>query len=141
MDAAIAALFVNAVVNPQSAGLGGGFHMTVYDPATGVARCLDARETAPAAATKDMYAGRETLAQLGAPLPRFYSEHSFTTEKEFTVSILNADPFLFSPHQVAWPWRCRANWPDIGRLIRLTASWPGPVWFYRLRNSPKRELP
>lgn len=66
MDAAIAALFVNAVVNPQSAGLGGGCHMTVYDPSTGVARCLDARETAPMAATRDMYAGRATLSQLGA---------------------------------------------------------------------------
>lgn len=55
VDAAIGALFCNAVVNPQSAGLGGGFHMTIYDPVNQTTRCLDARETAPMAATENMF--------------------------------------------------------------------------------------
>ena len=55
VDAAIAALFCNGVVNPQSAGIGGGFHMTIYDPVTQMAHCLDAREVAPLAATENMF--------------------------------------------------------------------------------------
>lgn len=65
MDAAIGALFCNAVVNPQSAGLGGGFHMTVYDPVKKTARCLDARETAPMAATENMFHNDLSLSQKG----------------------------------------------------------------------------
>ena len=65
MDAAIAALFCIGVVNPQSAGIGGGFLMTIYDPKDGTARCLDARETAPAAATENMFNGNSSLSQTG----------------------------------------------------------------------------
>jgi gamma-glutamyltranspeptidase/glutathione hydrolase/leukotriene-C4 hydrolase len=65
VDAAIAALFCNAVVNPQSAGIGGGFHMTVYDPVTRTAHCLDAREVAPLAATEDMFQSDPSLAKKG----------------------------------------------------------------------------
>lgn len=66
VDAAIAALFVNGLVNPQSAGLGGGLLMTVYDPTSKTAKCLDARETAPLAAHRDMFVGDATLARKGA---------------------------------------------------------------------------
>ena len=38
-------------------GLGGGFFMTVYDERTGESWAIDARETAPAAAYKDMFEG------------------------------------------------------------------------------------
>lgn len=65
VDAAIAALFCNAVVNPQSAGIGGGCHMTIYDPVTRTAKCLDARETAPLAATEDMFEADPSLAKKG----------------------------------------------------------------------------
>lgn len=65
MDAAIAALFCNGVVNPQSAGIGGGFHMTLYDPVTKTAKCLDARETAPLAATENMYSSHPFLSLTG----------------------------------------------------------------------------
>ena len=65
VDAAIAALFANCVVNPQSAGLGGGFHMTIYDPASKSARCLDARETAPLAATENMFQNDLSLSKKG----------------------------------------------------------------------------
>ena len=65
VDAAIAALFCNGVVNPQSAGIGGGFHMTIYDPATQMAHCLDAREVAPLAATENMFQSDPSLAKKG----------------------------------------------------------------------------
>lgn len=54
-DAAIAILLCEGVTCPQSAGIGGGFFLTIYDRATKTARTLDARETAPAAATQNMY--------------------------------------------------------------------------------------
>ncbi|KOB69596.1 putative gamma glutamyl transpeptidase [Operophtera brumata] len=54
VDAAIAAMFCNGVLNQQSMGLGGGFFMTVYIKAEEKAYTVIARETAPAAATYDI---------------------------------------------------------------------------------------
>ena len=54
VDAAIAVLFCNGVVTSQSMGIGGGFIMTVH-LANGTALSLVARETAPAAASRDMF--------------------------------------------------------------------------------------
>ena len=65
VDAAIATVFCIGAVNPQSAGVGGGFFMTLYDPVTRKARCLDAREVAPIAATEDMFKGNSTISQRG----------------------------------------------------------------------------
>ena len=61
-DAAIAALLVLNVVEPQSSGIGGGAFAVVHDAETGVTS-WDARETAPAGAAPDMF-----LAD-GAPMP------------------------------------------------------------------------
>lgn len=55
VDAAIAALFCNGVVNMQSMGLGGGFLMTIYIRESKTAVTLDAREAAPLNATADMF--------------------------------------------------------------------------------------
>uniref|UniRef100_A0A0P6D9U5 Gamma-glutamyltranspeptidase 1 n=1 Tax=Daphnia magna TaxID=35525 RepID=A0A0P6D9U5_9CRUS len=65
VDAAIATIFCIGAVNPQSAGIGGGFHMTLYDPVKRQARCLDAREVAPLAATEDMFKGNSSISQRG----------------------------------------------------------------------------
>lgn len=65
MDAAIATLFCVGVVSPQSAGIGGGFLMTIYDSKTKTARCLDALPMAPAAATAKMYSGNWTDSRKG----------------------------------------------------------------------------
>lgn len=65
VDAAIATTVCIGAVNPQSAGIGGGFLMTIYDPVRRIARCLDAREVAPIAATEDMFKGNSTISQRG----------------------------------------------------------------------------
>jgi len=65
VDAAIAAQVCISVVNLQSAGIGGGFLMTLYDRETREASVLVARESAPAAATEDMYTDDPMQAQIG----------------------------------------------------------------------------
>jgi len=54
IDAAVAVGFALAVVHPQAGNIGGGGFL-VYRSADGRAFALDYRETAPAAATRDMY--------------------------------------------------------------------------------------
>ncbi|KAL6847912.1 hypothetical protein ACP4OV_022040 [Aristida adscensionis] len=56
VDAAVAAALCLGVVHPMSSGVGGGAFIVVRDAASGEAVAFDARETAPAAATPDMYA-------------------------------------------------------------------------------------
>lgn len=63
-DSAIATMYCNSVINSQSMGLGGGFIMTIY-LANGTSMALIARETAPAAATKDMFHGNANLSHYG----------------------------------------------------------------------------
>ncbi|MSP55044.1 MAG: gamma-glutamyltransferase [Myxococcales bacterium] len=56
VDAAVAAALSSGVVQPSGSGLGGGGFALVVQ-SDGSATFLDFRETAPAAATRDMYAG------------------------------------------------------------------------------------
>uniref|UniRef100_A0A0N4ZWH7 Gamma-glutamyltranspeptidase 1 n=1 Tax=Parastrongyloides trichosuri TaxID=131310 RepID=A0A0N4ZWH7_PARTI len=65
IDSTIASLFCLGVTNPQSSGLGGGFIMTFYNKTTKSCKVIDARETAPDAATRDMYKGDEFLSKYG----------------------------------------------------------------------------
>lgn len=67
VDAAIAAHAVLGLVEPQSSGLGGGGFMLVYQRDSGDVLAYDGRETAPAAATADMFVvGGEPLPYLEA---------------------------------------------------------------------------
>lgn len=61
VDAAVALLFCNGAVNPQSMGLGGGVFITVYTNATGVAEVIDGREAAPASASAEKFVGNSSL--------------------------------------------------------------------------------
>jgi gamma-glutamyltranspeptidase / glutathione hydrolase len=64
-DAAIAVAAALAVVEPTSSGLGGGGFFLLHRESDGLETMLDAREKAPAAATRDMY-----LDSAGNPIAR-----------------------------------------------------------------------
>ncbi|SHM20540.1 gamma-glutamyltransferase 1 Threonine peptidase. MEROPS family T03 [Roseibium suaedae] len=65
-DAMVAVQTVLGLVEPQSSGLGGGAFLVWYDAASGKLTTLDARETAPMAATPRLFQSEE-----GEPL-KFY---------------------------------------------------------------------
>ncbi len=54
-DAAVAVAAALAVVEPNSSGLGGGGFILIHRASDGLNSMIDARETAPGAATRDMY--------------------------------------------------------------------------------------
>lgn len=64
VDAAVAIQAVLGLVEPQSSGLGGGSFLVFYDAKTGKVTAYDGRETAPSAASPDMFLGPD-----GKPLP------------------------------------------------------------------------
>ncbi len=59
IDAAIAVQMVLNLVEPQSSGIGGGAFMLHLDKATSKIQAYDGRETAPLAATPDMFIGKD----------------------------------------------------------------------------------
>ena len=65
-DAMVAVQAVLGLVEPQSSGLGGGAFLVWYDAESGEITTLDGRETAPKAATGDMFLGPD-----GEPLKFF----------------------------------------------------------------------
>lgn len=57
IDAAVAIAYALNVVEPQSAGIGGGGFMMIHLAATGQTLIIDSREKAPAGATPSMFVG------------------------------------------------------------------------------------
>lgn len=57
IDAAVAIAYALNVVEPQSAGIGGGGFMMVHLAGSGRTFSIDTREKAPAGATRDMFVG------------------------------------------------------------------------------------
>ncbi|GAA5795294.1 hypothetical protein HPULCUR_000649 [Helicostylum pulchrum] len=65
VDAAIASTLCIGVVDSFATGIGGGGFMLIRSP-NGTFEFIDFRETAPKAATEDMFVGNPMLAQVGA---------------------------------------------------------------------------
>ena len=65
-DALVAVQTVLGLVEPQSSGLGGGAFLVWYDAAAGSVTAIDGRETAPKAATPELFLGAD-----GEPLKFF----------------------------------------------------------------------
>ena len=57
IDAAVAIAYALNVVEPQSAGIGGGGFMMIHIARTGQTFTIDSREKAPAGATREMFVG------------------------------------------------------------------------------------
>jgi gamma-glutamyltranspeptidase/glutathione hydrolase len=58
VDAAVAIAYALNVVEPQSAGIGGGGFMMIHEAKSGKTVIVDSREEAPALATPDMFVGQ-----------------------------------------------------------------------------------
>jgi len=71
IDAAIAVQTTLGLVEPQSSGLGGGAFLITYDSKTGEVWNYDGRETAPAAATRELFLSDEIIEGERKPLSHF----------------------------------------------------------------------
>ncbi len=92
VDAAVAAAFALGVAQPQSTGIGGGGFLLIR-LADGRAVALDARETAPAAATVDLYTREglppraSTLGGLAIGTPGMVAGLALAVEEYGTLSL------------------------------------------------------
>ncbi|XP_043272788.1 scoloptoxin SSD14-like isoform X2 [Venturia canescens] len=62
VDAALAAMICNGLINMQAMGIGGGFLMTLYERSTRQKYFLNAREAAPILSRHDMYENQSAMA-------------------------------------------------------------------------------
>ncbi|XP_031263088.1 glutathione hydrolase 3 [Pistacia vera] len=66
VDAAVATAFCLGVVNPMASGIGGGGFMIVLSSSTSQTQAFDMRETAPLAASQNMYENNPKAKYFGA---------------------------------------------------------------------------
>ncbi|XP_065292661.2 scoloptoxin SSD14-like isoform X2 [Dermacentor albipictus] len=98
IDAAVATLLCHTLALPVSNGIGGGFVATIYWAKDQKVRTLIARETAPAAATRDMFVnkpGASLRGGLAVAVPgelrgyerliTYYSHKSFREHFEYSI--------------------------------------------------------
>jgi gamma-glutamyltranspeptidase/glutathione hydrolase len=133
VDAAIAVAFALAVVWPEAGNLGGGGFMLVRMP-NGKTEAIDYRETAPAAATRDMYldangnviARRSTHGWMAVAVPgtvaglrMAHERHGKLPWRELIAPAekLARDGFVVSEHLAD-----RASWPAHAERLELFAE-------------------
>ncbi|WP_274380606.1 gamma-glutamyltransferase [Oleomonas cavernae] len=107
-DALIAVQLVLGLVEPQSSGLGGGGFLLHWDAATQEITSLDGRETAPAAATPELFLGPD-----GKPLG-------------FFAAVVGGVPWAHRPPCACWR-----------KPIAATAGCPGPTCSRRRSAWPR----
>jgi gamma-glutamyltranspeptidase / glutathione hydrolase len=150
VDAAVATGFAMAVTYPRAGNIGGGGFMVIHSAVTGEDITIDYRETAPAAATRDMFLGSDgqpdiaksrdsalgigvpgTVAGLALALQK-YGSGKFTLSDTLQPAIaLARDGFVLSDDlaDTLPDWRRRlSRWPTSLRMITRadgTALRPG----------------
>ncbi len=126
IDAAVAIAYALNVVEPQSAGIGGGGFMMIHVAKTGQTFTIDSRERAPAAATPTMLQGRSfggaSTSGIAVGVPGMVRGTALAIEnwgnlnlaKVIAPSIkLAADGFAATPRYVAASCSSRArNYPE-----------------------------
>lgn len=95
-DAAVAVAAALAVVEPYDSGLGGGGFFLMHSARDGRDVVVDARETAPGAATGDMYLDRD-----GRPVAHFSTEGPLAAAIPGTVAALDHITAAFGSRPLA----------------------------------------
>ncbi|KZD25709.1 gamma-glutamyltransferase [Tardiphaga robiniae] len=135
IDAAVASGFAMAVTYPRAGNIGGGGFMVIHT-AAGEDITIDYRETAPAAATRDMFLGSDGKpdiaksrdSALGIGVPGTVAGLSLALEKygsgKFTLSDLLQPAIALARDGFVVADDIAATLPD---LQRRTARWPSSV--------------
>jgi gamma-glutamyltranspeptidase/glutathione hydrolase len=110
IDAAVATAFALAVTHPAAGNIGGGGFLMLH-PAEGAPNFFDFRETAPGAATADMFArpeGRSAHRRVGVPgtvrgLALAHSKHGKLAWKDLVLPAIKLaeDGFILDEHHAA----------------------------------------
>lgn len=98
IDAAVTAAFALAVTQPRSGNIGGGGFMLVSSEESGEVNAIDYRETAPAAASRDMYldengevvTDRSRFTHKAAGVPGTVAGLALALDKYGTISLKEA---------------------------------------------------